>query len=145
MLSNTCKYAIRAIIYLGIESEKSKLTGIKKIAETLQIPMPFLSKIFQNMAKNKILISIKGPNGGFGFARPMEKITLMNIIEVIDGKEIFDLCLMGFNPCSNDKDKCCPANATFYPVKMELKQYFEDHTIKEFVEEFKTNRSTVDI
>lgn len=144
MLSNTCKYAIRAIIYLGIESETTKIIGIKKIAESLKIPMPFLSKIFQNLAKNKILVSIKGPNGGFGFARPMEKISLMDIIDVIDGKEIFDTCLMGFEPCSNDGDKCCPANHTFYPIKQELKQYFEDHDIKQFVEEYKA-KSTVGI
>jgi len=145
MLSNSCKYAIRAVIYLGIESEKTKVLGVNKIAEALKIPMPFLSKIFQSLAKNKILISVKGPYGGFGFARPLGKITLMDIIEVIDGKDLFERCLMGFNPCSNDKDKCCPANATFYPIKMELKQYFEDHTIKEFVDEFKTKRSQVEI
>ena len=143
MLSNTCKYAIRAVIFLGIENEKTKILGIKTIADTLSIPMPFLSKIFQNLAKNKILFSMKGPNGGFGFARPIENITLMNIIEVIDGRDIFENCLMGFQPCSNDKDKCCAANATFYPIKMELKQYFEDHTIKEFVDEFKAKKSTI--
>lgn len=55
MLSNTCKYAIRALIYLGRYSKNGEKIGIKKIAGDLGMPTPFLGKILQNLVKHKIL------------------------------------------------------------------------------------------
>jgi len=69
MLSNTCKYGIRAVIYLALHNAEEKKIGIKEISSELNIPTPFLGKILQMLAKNKMLISTKGPNGGFGLDR----------------------------------------------------------------------------
>ena len=59
MLSNTCKYAVRALIYLGKYSEGGTKIGIKKISSDLLIPTPFLGKILQNLVRQKILVSTK--------------------------------------------------------------------------------------
>nr|HPR60051.1 Rrf2 family transcriptional regulator [Prolixibacteraceae bacterium] len=72
MLSNTCKYAIRALIYLANYSKENKKIGIKKISEDLGIPSPFLGKILQSMAREKMLASTKGPNGGFSLGKAPE-------------------------------------------------------------------------
>ena len=69
MLSNTCKYALRALIYLGKFSEENSRIGIKKIAEDLSLSSPFLGKILQNLVKQKLLVSTKGPNGGFALGK----------------------------------------------------------------------------
>ena len=68
MLSNTCKYAIRAVVYLSVYGSDQKMIGIKEISAALDIPSPFLSKILQTLARKKILHSIKGPHGGFSKA-----------------------------------------------------------------------------
>jgi Rrf2 family iron-sulfur cluster assembly transcriptional regulator len=57
MLSNTCKYAIRAVVYISVFGSKEKKTGIKEISEKLEIPTPFLGKILQSLARNKVLTS----------------------------------------------------------------------------------------
>ena len=72
MLSNTCKYAIRAVIYLAVNDEDGKKIGIKQISKDLDIPTPFLGKILQSLAKQKLLKSTKGPHGGFSIGRPAE-------------------------------------------------------------------------
>ena len=66
MISNTSRYAIRALIYLAVRTKNKEKIGIKKIADELQIPSPFLGKILQTLVKQSILASTKGPNGGFG-------------------------------------------------------------------------------
>ena len=68
MLSNTSKYAIRAVIYLALFSTKEKKVGIKQVSSELDIPSPFLGKILQLLARHHILGSTKGPNGGFYLA-----------------------------------------------------------------------------
>ena len=63
MLSNTSKYAIRAVIYLALFSSDEKKIGIREISKELGLPTPFLGKILQMLAKQKILNSTKGPMG----------------------------------------------------------------------------------
>ncbi len=142
MLSNTCKYAIRAVIYLALNQEKQKIIGIKVISEELNIPTPFLSKIFQTLAKNKLLISVKGPNGGFGLGRPASKISLMDIVTIIDGTDFFKSCLIGLKSCATSK-KHCPIHATYGPIRDNLQELFKGHTIASLAKELQTSDNRI--
>ncbi len=115
MFSATSKYAIRAVLYLGLLQKKNKeenkefKVGIKKLAEDLKIPSYFLGKIMQTLAKNKILTSYKGPNGGFSFNRDINDIYLIDIVRIFDGDDVFHTCLLGLHLCNNEnfnKDDC---------------------------------------
>jgi len=90
MLSNTCKYAVRALIYLGKYSVDGTKIGIKKISSDLIIPTPFLGKILQNLVKQKVLVSTKGPNGGLAWQGRLTKflctILLGLLMEMIFSK-----------------------------------------------------------
>jgi Rrf2 family protein len=132
ILSSTCKYAIRATIYLAINEGENKKISINKIAEALDIPTPFLGKILQNLVKDKILSSSKGPHGGFGLARKPKDISLLDIIEVIDGKEIFEECLIGLRSCSNKGPDSvpCPTNRKFKPISDQMYEFFKNETIE---------------
>ena len=65
MLTNACKYAIRSILYLAMHTNEQHKVGVKKIAEELESPQPFLAKLLQQLNKGKLVSSTKGPNGGF--------------------------------------------------------------------------------
>jgi len=93
MLSNSCRYGIKAVIYLASQPSDVK-TGIKKISTDLNLPTPYLAKILQQLAKQKILSSAKGPHGGFSLLRDSRKITLLDIIVSIDGNDVFSNCVM---------------------------------------------------
>ena len=49
MLSNTCKYAIRAVIYIALNGENNRKIGIKEISKELDLPTAFLGKILLNL------------------------------------------------------------------------------------------------
>ncbi len=137
MLSNTCKYAIRAVIYLAINSEEKRKIGIKEVSKELDIPTPFLGKILQTLAKNKMLLSTKGPNGGFSLARPANEITLLNIIEIIDGLDLFNDCLIGLRSCSATAhdDVQCPIHHKYWPISKQFYDLFNTETIKSLSDE----------
>ena len=106
MLSNSCRYGIRAVIYLASQPESKGKTGIKKISNDLNLPTPFLAKILQQLAKQKILSSSKGPHGGFSLLKDSRKITLLDIVNTIDGKDIFTNCVMHNGSCESvEKEK----------------------------------------
>jgi Rrf2 family protein len=137
MLSNTCKYGIRAVIYLALNGEENKKIGIKEISEELNIPTPFLGKILQMLAKNKMLNSTKGPNGGFSLRRSANEITLLNIIEIIDGLGLFEDCLIGLSSCSakSHQDVQCPTHRKFSPISDQIYDFFNKETIQSLADE----------
>lgn len=133
MLSNTCKYAIRAVIYLAFHHQAGKRIGIKQISDDLDIPMPFLGKVLQGLAKKKLLCSSKGPHGGFGLGKDGLKLTLFEIVEAIDGSDIFCNCLIG-NHCCCDGEKSCPVHEKFHPIRHDFVEFFKHQTVGDVVE-----------
>ncbi len=134
MISNTCKYGIRAILYIAVNSDGEKKIGIKKISEDLNLPGPFLGKIMQTLAKNKILNSVKGPHGGFSLAKAPEKISLYDIVKIIDGDDVFHECLIGVKVCENNPEytDLCPFMEKSHKVREMLEKTFKEQTIGEF-------------
>ncbi len=131
MLSNTCKYALRALIYLGKFSEKDTRIGIKKISEDLELSSPFLGKILQNLVKKDLLISTKGPNGGFALARETDEITLWDIVTKVDGEDFFTNCLISLEPCkTHDPSKpLCPVHAQYDKLRTEIREFYKDTSL----------------
>jgi Rrf2 family protein len=126
MLSNTCKYAVRSVIYLALNEQEGKKIGIKKISSDLNIPTPFLGKILQTLAKQKMLLSNKGPHGGFSLAIDPKEITLLDIVKIIDGLDTFEVCLIGMNTCKSvhEKHLPCPVHEKFCEVRNEMFNLF---------------------
>lgn len=99
IFSRPCEYALQAVLYLALQPPE-QMTTIKDLAKKLDIPSPFLAKILQNLSRQGLLASLKGPSGGFTLAMPAKDITLLRIVEAIDGKDLFEKCALGFPECS---------------------------------------------
>ncbi len=144
MLSSSCKYALRAVIYLACYTKENEKIGIKKISRDLDIPMPFLSKILQTLAKHKILSSTKGPNGGFGMGRVAEDIYLIDIVKIIDGLDFFNKCVIGVDYCS-DLESPCALHSRYARYRDQIKSLFENATIADLVEDVKKGKQNINI
>ncbi|QIA06526.1 RrF2 family transcriptional regulator [Draconibacterium halophilum] len=132
MLSNTCKYALRALIYLGKFSKEDKRIGIKKISEDLGLSSPFLGKILQNLVKQKLLVSTKGPNGGFSLSRDASEISLWDIVIKVDGEEFFTNCLISLEPCkTHDPSKpLCPVHAQYEKLRQDISHFYKNTSLE---------------
>jgi len=135
MLSNSCRYGIRAVIYLASQPLSNGKIGIKKISNDLNLPTPFLAKILQQLAKQKILSSSKGPHGGFSLLKDPHKITLLDVVNTIDGSDTFTGCIMHNGTCEGvEKDKIrCPLHEDYEKPRRELIKLFSNRTIYELV------------
>ena len=143
MLSNTSKYAIRAVIYLALFSTKEKKAGIKEISKELDIPSPFLGKILQLLARHHILGSSKGPHGGFYLNKPAIDISLMEIIELIDGSDTFNQCVIRTSPCSHEDP--CSLHDKIAPLRREERMLFSTESIADLVTEFREGKDRIRI
>ncbi|MCU4174106.1 RrF2 family transcriptional regulator [Carboxylicivirga sp. N1Y90] len=135
MLSNTCKYAIRAVIYLAVNEEEGKRIGIKHISKELDIPTPFLGKILQSLAKQKLLKSTKGPHGGFSIGKKPEDITLYDIVSIIDGEDVFTNCLIGLHSCktNNQEGHACPVHDQYSSIRKQMTEFFKTESISKIM------------
>lgn len=141
MISTTCKYAIRAVLYLAVNNNKQKI-GIKKISSDLDIPAPFLSKILQSLAKHRILSSTKGPNGGFSLGLDAREIQLMDIIEIVEGKDSFEKCAIGVKYCKEQENKCA-LHKEYSKLREELKSLFSSSNIYDLAQEIDQSKAAL--
>lgn len=131
MLSNSCRYGIMALIYIAGHPREEGMIGIKRISKDLNLPTPFLAKILQQLAKQKILSSSKGPHGGFALLKDPESITLLDIVMAIDGDDIFTNCIIHNGTCSSvlSEGKPCPVHGEFSVLRGNLLELFRSRTI----------------
>lgn len=97
--SRSAEHAIRALVHLaGLGPGRQVLA--KTLAADAKIPAPYLSRILQDLARAGFLKSTKGPGGGFRFIGPTEEITLLRIVEAVDGAGVYEKCPYGEPECT---------------------------------------------
>jgi Rrf2 family transcriptional regulator, iron-sulfur cluster assembly transcription factor len=133
MLSRASKYAILSTLFLCEHSSVDKKISVKVIAESIDVPSPFLAKLFQQLVRGKIISSTKGPNGGFYLTEANSKKNVCDIIENIDGLNKLNDCFLGLNEC--DSKNPCPVHFIVEPFKNNILGKFRDKTIMEFAQE----------
>ena len=138
MLSNTCKYAIRSLIYLANFADSGAKIGLKKITEDLNIPSPFLGKILQSLARENVLCSTKGPHGGFALGKKPEEISLYDIIVLVDGESYFSNCIIRLEPCScfTEEISTCPIHKRFNGMRDELISFYKETTLADIIDDY---------
>ena len=127
MLSNACKYAIRAVIYLALNSDVNNKLGAKKIARELEVPPPFLAKLLRKLSTDRLVSSSKGPGGGFFLNQENFENTLWDVISSIDDEQKLDDCFLGLVKCNNANP--CPVHYLVAPFKKQLLENFKTKSI----------------
>ena len=139
MLSNSSKYALKAVLYLAVNSSESKKILAKNLSEPINVPPAYIAKLLQELAKKKIVSSTRGPNGGFYLNAENKNTSLIEIINAIDGENRLDSCLLSLHSCNSEKP--CPLHQFAGPFKADLIHNLEQKTINDMVVDIKNKRS----
>ena len=134
--SKPCMHGLRAVIYIASRNVESPVRG-EDIAREEDLPQPFLSKILKILSSRNILHSVRGPGGGFRLARTAEEITLLDIVEAIDGLTQFEECALGWKTCQDDKP--CPLHTSWKDMRQGLREYLSRTPVSELVQMEKLN------
>jgi Rrf2 family protein len=128
LLSTTAEYALKAVIHIAEHAGEEPIR-VERIAEDLGAPRNYLSKILHGLVKRGILISARGPRGGFQLAVPAEKLTLFDIVSVFDPLESRRSCLLGRPQCSDTNP--CPVHHRWKDVAVRAAAFFRETTVAE--------------
>jgi len=104
ILSTRSKYGIRGLCDLAAHF-RGKPVLLKDIAAREEIPLRYLENIFSKLRNAGILLSWKGKGGGFGLARPPDRINLLEVIEILEENQILSSCVSSPEACKRS-DTC---------------------------------------
>ncbi|WOC50661.1 Rrf2 family transcriptional regulator [Bergeyella porcorum] len=137
MFSKTCKYAIKALIFIAQKTNNERKVGIKDVAEGIDSPEHFIAKILQTLSKKGFVNSSKGPNGGFYMDENTLEVTLADVVKEIDGDKILYGCGIGLKQCSETHP--CPIHNDFKVIREQIVEMLEKSKIRMFIENLDQN------
>ena len=83
-ISRSTGYALLAAAYIATHKDEGIILS-QTISKEYKIPLEYLLKLLQQLVRANILRSKRGPRGGFSMARPARRISMLEIIEAVDG------------------------------------------------------------
>jgi Rrf2 family transcriptional regulator, iron-sulfur cluster assembly transcription factor len=131
LFSKKCELALQALLFLSVQ-EKSVKFSAQEISERLKIPKEFVSKVLQSLTSSGIVGSQKGKNGGFYLEKSPKFITLWQIVEIIDGSEKFNNCVLGFPGCSVATP--CPVHNKWGKMREDIVELLRSETLEQLRE-----------
>lgn len=129
-LSRPCSYAIRALTYLAMQPP-GKLCGTREISGHEGIPNSFLCKVLLQLRRGRLLRSYKGIGGGYELAAPPDKISLLMIVQCMEGEGTLQQCILEEHECS--APRLCPLHHSWASVHDQLMRFLEGNTLVELV------------
>lgn len=130
-ITRQADYALRAIMYLARLGPKER-AATKKIAEDQKIPPSFLAKIISQLSIAKLIDTSRGAHGGVVLARPASQISLLEVVEAIDGPIALNECTVSPGRCENADN--CPLHEIWQEVQDELVSKLRSTTFDKYAQ-----------
>ena len=125
LVTRETDYAVRTVLYLARDSDR--MANVTEVARAMHIPKSFLAKILQRLVRSHILASMRGVKGGFTLARKPTEISLLDILESIQGPA-------GINVCAIDSRRCrFSSTCSVHPVWVEIRKEVERRLKKQTI------------
>lgn len=139
MISNSSKYAIKAVLFLAIHSDEENKIMVKDISEPINVPQAYIAKLLQELAKQKLISSTRGPKGGFYLSIEDKKRNVMDIVNVIEGEKKMNACLLSLERCNSNTP--CPIHHLANKSRTVLMENLRKNTINELALDVKNGKS----
>lgn len=128
-------YALRAMINLARNYEKN-LVSSRTIALQEKVPYQLACKLMQKLHSAKLIKSTMGPKGGFVLSREPDKITLLDVIEVVQESLSLNRCMLA--KCKCPKQKTCTIKPRLAELQEYIGNYLNNITLAELAQEKET-------
>lgn len=127
-LTRKGEYAIRGIVYLATRPD-DQVCLLSDIAAAVDVPPTFLAKIFQQFSKIGLVRSYRGTGGGFILGRAADKISLLEVVEAVEGPIIPNRCVIGGDNC--DRSNTCQVHPVWVNVQSQVREILAAVSLKE--------------
>jgi Rrf2 family protein len=116
-ITRQADYAVRAMVYLA-QMDPAQRASTSQIAQDKKIPPSFLAKIVSQLSVAGLLQTSRGARGGVSLAKDPSDISLLDVVEAIDGPILLNECVSDKSDCSFGSD--CPMKPVWCDAQEEL-------------------------
>jgi Rrf2 family protein len=116
-ITRQADYAIRAVLYLSRLGPNQR-AATSTVAQEQRIPPSFLAKIISQLSIAGLLHTSRGARGGVSLAREAKEISLLDVVEAIDGPILLNECVSDASTCTFEKD--CPLHTIWCEAQVDL-------------------------
>jgi Rrf2 family protein len=124
MLSQTATYALRAMSYLASRHGQGPILS-QTIAEEMEIPKNFLSKIMHRLVQSGLVLSTRGTRGGFTLSQDPSTIRMIDVVALFMDVKTYASCFLGRAQC----DGTCKVHRKWKPISDQIQAMLENTTI----------------
>jgi len=125
------EYAIRCVLYLSKQKEDTVVPR-NEIADEMDIPRDFLTKIAQQLSRSDILEIIQGAKGGFRLLASPDKLNLLDVIECIMGTIFFNDCALKPEACSQSCS--CAVHVVWVKARAQFRETLRNATFTQLIQ-----------
>jgi Rrf2 family protein len=125
LITRETDYAVRTILYLARENDL--MASATEISHAMHIPRSFLAKILQRLVRSRLLASTRGAQGGFRLTKKPSAISLLEIMEAIQGTAAINLCAVDKNHCK--LSAACSVHPVWVDIRKEVEKRLARQTI----------------
>ena len=136
MFSNSSKYALKAVLYLALNSSENKKVMVKDLSKPINVPEAYIAKLLQELSRKNIISSTRGSKGGFYLTEENRNQYLISVVNTIDGEKKINSCMLSLEHCNEDKP--CPLHKLVNPYRNELIKSLCNKTINDVCLEVKS-------
>lgn len=126
ILSRSGEYALLALLYLASQPADVPVR-VSEIAESLDVPANYLSKLLHRLARGGVLRSVRGPHGGFVLATAPDEICLADALRPIEAGRLEPRCLLGRPECRDDDP--CAAHDEWQSLSQHIDSFLAETTL----------------
>ncbi|HMK39701.1 MAG TPA: Rrf2 family transcriptional regulator, partial [Bacteroidota bacterium] len=137
-LSMTGEYAVRTMVHLAAAAPDD-LVQISDISKEWGIPEGFLRKIVAQLSKNGLIRSQRGTGGGIRLSRPADALTLLDVIEAVEGKLFLNKCLIAPGTCH--LDVTCAVHTVWVDAQKSLRNTLTSKSLADLASGFSVDSS----
>lgn len=137
-LSKAAEYAIRGVFHLSTKGPGKRI-GVEEIAERQNVPAFYLAKLFQGLVRKGFVKSFRGADGGFTLSMDPGDITLLQIIESVEGPIYLNDCLLRDGVCS--RQYSCPVHDVWSEAQKRFLEHLKKITFKDLVKSAESKAS----
>jgi Rrf2 family protein len=135
MISQASRYALRALAYLATH-DTERFLPVRRLGEALDISVPFLAKILNQLVTAGLLVAHRGPTGGVRLALPAGQISVRRVIEEIDGDDLFTECVLGLPGCGDEAP--CPMHGRWAAIRTAVAASFAQQSIGDLAQGYES-------
>jgi Rrf2 family protein len=136
-LSTKSRYGLRILLQIAAEADKLSAIKGKDIAQKQEISEAYLEQIMIPLKNSGIIRTVRGCNGGYGLNRSPEKITVLDIIELFEGKLQLVKCVSDSSLC--ERCNICLASEVWERLSDVLRREAAQISLTSLVEKMKKN------